>query len=100
MSIIETKSTHILNASSNLVGFSFVILTSIKILKLDATTSIDDIATFAIMVFIISSFFSFLSIRTHQEKHAETYETIADYIFLGGLLLLFVASILLTVTTQ
>jgi hypothetical protein len=99
MSTVEAKSSHILNASSNLVGFSFVILTSIKILKLDTTTSIDDIATFSIIVFIISCFFSFLSIRSREVKRAETYETIADYIFLGGLLLLFSASILLTATT-
>ncbi len=93
------KSTHILSASSNLVGFSFLILTSIKILKLGSTitTSLDDIAAAAIMVFVISSISSFLSIRTKDENKSRQYETIADYVFMGGLLLLFTAAFILTI---
>ncbi len=94
------KSTHILNASSNLVGFSLIVLTSVKVLGLGSTTLIDDIAAFAVMVFIVSSFYSFLSIRTRNVNRSELYETIADYIFLGGLLLLFIASAILALYSK
>ena len=87
------KAPHILNASSNLVGFCFVVLTSIKVLKLSHQTFIDDITIFSFMAFAISSLFSFLSIRS-QSKRRVVHEKIADYTFITGLILIFATAAL------
>jgi hypothetical protein len=100
MQVKNIKSPHILNASTNLVGFSLIVLTSVKVLGIGSTTLVDDIAAFAVMVFIASSFYSFLSIRTHQTNRGILYETIADYIFLGGLSLLFITSAILALYSK
>ncbi len=90
----KDKSPHILNASSNLLGICFVILTSLKLLKISQKTIIDELTIFATLLFMTSCILSFLSIRGSNEKINSIYEKIADYFFLGGLLSLFVNTIL------
>jgi hypothetical protein len=85
-------SRHILPTSSNLLGLCFVILTFIKILKLGNETLIDEIVAIAIVLFFMSSFFSYVSMRS--ERQAQLFEKIADNIFLIGLFLLSTGSIL------
>lgn len=89
------KSPHILNASSNLLGICFVVLTSLKLLKVSQTTIIDELTAFTILALMASSIFSFLALRslTARAKH---YEKIADVIFLIGLFLMFGTTMLLT----
>ena len=87
------KSSHILNASSNLLGICFIVLTSLKILNISAKTIIDEITLLSIILFMASCILSFLSIRDKEGK-SELYESIADIIFLAGLSLLFITSIL------
>lgn len=89
------KSSHILNASSNLLGICFVVLTSLKILKVSETTIIDELTAVTILVLMASSIFSFLALRSGS-KRAIQYEKIADTIFLIGLFLLFGTTMLLT----
>ena len=89
------KSPHILNASSNLVGFSFILLTAIKVIGPQKTTLVDDIAAVEILLFCVSSLFSFMSMRTASEYKAYLYESIADYIFFAGLSILSLAAVLL-----
>ena len=90
----ESKSTHILSTSSNLLGICFIVLTSLKkILNLSEKTVIDEITVVAIILFMVSCILSFLSIRGKNEK-SKRYENIADYFFLGGISLLFVTTIL------
>jgi len=84
------RSPHVLNASSNLLGLCFVVLSSIKILNLSEKTIIDDLTTAATILFMISCILSFLSIK----KKGSRYESIADAVFLAGLLTLFVTTIL------
>ena len=88
----NVKSPHILNASSNLLGICFIVLTSLKLLDKSETTIIDEVTIVAIIFFMTSCIFSFLSIR--GMKSSERLEKIADFIFLGGLFLLFVTTIL------
>jgi len=78
------KSPHILNASSSLLGFSFVVLTGINSIGVADKTNIDEIAGIAIAIFTFSCIFSFLSIREDRERKSKFYESVADYIFLGG----------------
>ena len=89
------KSPHILNASSNLLGICFVVLTSLKLLKVNDTTIIDELTAFTIMALMASSLFSFLALRSETNR-AKHYEKIADTIFLIGLFLMFATTMLLT----
>ena len=85
-------SRHILPTSSNLLGLCFVILTFIRVLKLGNETVIDELVVVAIVLFFTSSFFSYVSMRSN--RWAESCEKIADTIFLIGLFLLSMGSVL------
>ena len=87
------KSPHILNASSNLLGLCFVVLTSLKFLRISEKTIIDETVAIAIVFFMLSCLLSFLAIRGNIEAGSK-YEGIADYVFLGGLLILFATAML------
>ena len=54
----------------------------------------DELTTAAIIMFMISSLLSFLSMRKDTAP-GERYEKIADIVFLAGLFLLFLTTILL-----
>lgn len=88
------KSAHILNASSNLLGLCFLVLTSLKILKLTQKTYIDEIVTVALVFFMLSCILSFLSIKG-DIKVGTVLENVADYLFLGGLIVLFITALLI-----
>ena len=90
----EDKSSHILNTSSNLLGLCFIVLTSLHALNLKEATVIDEFTAVACIFFMISSTLSFLSLRKIT-KSTQRYERIADLVFLGGLLCLFVTTMLL-----
>lgn len=93
---MEKKSTHILNASSNLLGFSLVIITSLKITKISHSTYLDEFAGVACLFFAFSCFFSFLAIRATKQKRGNRFETIADYLFLIALFCIVLAVIIVT----
>ena len=84
---------HIFNASSNLLGICFLILTSLKLLSVGSRTIIDEITMVAIILFMSSTLLSFLSIRNKKGK-SEKLESAADIVFIGGLMLLFVTALL------
>jgi hypothetical protein len=86
----NNRSPHVLNASSNLLGLCFVVLTSLKVLKFSDTTLIDELTIGATILFMISCILSFLLIRINNKR----YENIADLTFLLGLITLFVTTIL------
>ncbi|MBN9313113.1 MAG: hypothetical protein BGO40_09890 [Chryseobacterium sp. 39-10] len=88
---MENKSSHILNASSNLLGFCLVIITSLKVMKFSHNTFIDEAAVAASLCLASSTLFSFLSLRTFNEKLEVKYEKVADYFFLTALLCIMVA---------
>ena len=84
MSSRNNSSPHILNASSNLLGLCFIVLTSIHVLHLKATTIIDELTTVAILLFMISCILSFMALRSATHK-GDRYEKVADIFFIGGL---------------
>ncbi len=90
----DDKSPHILNTSSNLLGLCFIVLTSLHALNLKEATVIDEFTAVACIFFMTSSILSFLSMRKWT-KQSERYEKIADVVFLGGLVCLFVTTMLL-----
>ena len=89
----DKKSPQILNASSNFLGFCFLILTSLKFFKLSDTTLIDEITAVCFVIFMFSCLCAFLSIRS-KTKRAILYETLAEYSFLAGLIIIFLMTIL------
>lgn len=91
---LNDKSPHILNAASNLLGLCFVVLTSLKFLKLSERTYIDETVTIALVFFMLSCILSFLSIRGNI-KPGGRLEALADYCFLGGMIVLFVTALLI-----
>ncbi len=90
------KSPHILNASSNLLGLCFIVFTSLRFLNLRAQTIIDELAAVATLLFMASCLFSFLSLRSKDNRRSARYERIADIVFLGGLFLLFGTTMLIS----
>lgn len=93
MSEKNHKSQHILNASSNLLGLCFVVLTSLKLLKMSHKTLIDEATTITTILFMSSCILSFMSIRG-SFRRAKLWENIADILFLSGLGVLFLTTIL------
>ena len=89
----ENKSPQILNTSSNFLGFCFLVLTSLRFFNLTDTSFIDEITGGCFVIFMFSSLCAFLSIRS-KSRRADMYETMAEYAFLGGLVLIFVMTIL------
>jgi hypothetical protein len=84
-------SRHILPTSSNLLGLCFVILTFIKLSKLANETIIDESIGILIIFFLSSSVLSYISMRANLKS--ELYEKIADSVFLAGLCLLTLVSL-------
>lgn len=89
------SSPHILNTSSNLLGFTFLVLSSIKGLRLAQGIFIDKIISLCIVLFALSSFISFLSMRVKSAEKSAKYERVAEYIFLIGLLIVMIVGMLL-----
>lgn len=87
------KSPHILNTSSNLLGICFLVLTSLKVLGKSEQSMIDEITFAAIILFMLSCLLSFLSMR-RVSRGSEKLEKMADFIFLAGLSILFITTIL------
>ena len=85
----NNKSSHILNTSSNLLGFCLVVLTSLKISKFNEVTMIDEFTGIASILLMASCLLSFLSIRTAKENFISRYEKIADIFFIVALLFIF-----------
>jgi hypothetical protein len=88
------NSSHILNTSSNLLGLCFIVLTSLKVLHLKEATIIDEITAITIVFFMTSSVLSFLSMRSVNRK-SDHFEKVADTVFLIGLVMLFVTTMLI-----
>lgn len=91
----NNKSEHILNASTSLVGFSFIAVTSLRTLNLIHTTHVDEFAATDVIIFVFSTILSFLSIRTSNDRWSLLYEKIAEYIFLLGLLVILLMVLLI-----
>ena len=62
-------------------------------MKISDKTFIDEVTTFAIVLFMASCILSFISIRNKTER-SQFYENVADIVFISGLSLLFITTIL------
>ena len=84
------KQPHILNASSNLIGICFVLITGLRITHLSNTTIADEISFFSAFCLLGSCVLSYISLRStgaislHEERAT-------DYLFMAGLFSVFFA---------
>ncbi|HPG08483.1 MAG TPA: hypothetical protein P5275_08465 [Saprospiraceae bacterium] len=92
------RSPHILNASANLLGLCFIVLTSLKVFNFRTGSFIDEFTAVDILLFVASTILSFLSLRSKSVNRSNRYENWADYLFLSGLLLLLIIAIAITFT--
>lgn len=90
----ENRSPHILSTSANLLGICFIVLTSLKKLALTDGSIIDEFAVAAVMFFMTSCILSFISMR-RERNTSQKLEKVADFVFLSGLVILFIATILI-----
>ncbi len=81
----QNKSPHILNTSSNLLGFCLIVLTSIRVARFNHATVIDDCTGVAAILLMASCLLSFLSMRSGEGISSERLEQFADYTFLVAL---------------
>lgn len=82
---------HILNTSANLLGFCLIVITSLRITNKNQGTLLDEFTSIVALLLTLSCMFSFVSIKSSNDKRGRFLETIADWFFIIGLIgLLFV----------
>jgi hypothetical protein len=74
-------SQHILPTAANLLGFCLFVITSLHITNKAATSAIDEFTSIIALLLTFSCLFSFISIKTQNEKKERRLELIADYLF-------------------
>ncbi len=82
---------HILNASTNLLGICFVIITGLKLTGSNDKSWADEIAWVAAICFLMSTLLSYLVLRT--ERLTPWFSLWAERSFIAGVVILF-ASVL------
>lgn len=89
------KSPHILSTSAQLLGLCFIVLTAFRIQRLYEASTIDEMTAVAAILFMASSILSFLSMRRNSDGQ-DSFEKVADVIFLLGLGIMFLVIMLVT----
>ncbi|HMR82423.1 MAG TPA: hypothetical protein PKE30_04800 [Niabella sp.] len=84
----EPRSPHVLNASSNLIGICFLVITSLRFFSKSSLTLIDELSSIAMVFFMSAALLSFLSLN-RQSRRSAFLERIASILFLVGLVILF-----------
>ena len=88
----------VLSVSSGMVGVCLTAIGLIGILKSlnSIETIVDDMLAVAAMIFMIATLLSFLGMRTSVTKNWPSFGRVLDLVFCGGLVLVVVATVLLT----
>lgn len=89
-------SQHILNASTNLLGFCLIVLTSLHIANKSEIQFINILTSVVSILLIFSCLFSFISIQTNKQKREILLEKIANIFYILSLLGILI--IILTIT--
>lgn len=93
--------THLLTVLSVSAGMVGVCLTAIGLIGVMKSLSrvetiVDDLLAVAAMIFMVAAFLSFLGMRTNLTRRWRHFPRTLDGLFCGGLLLLGIATLLLT----
>jgi hypothetical protein len=73
---------HILNASTNLLGICFIIITGLRLASANARSYADEVAWVAALLLFTSTLSSYLAIRNHGARNWQI--RVSDAAFLGG----------------
>jgi hypothetical protein len=92
----NNTSPHILNTSATLLGFCLFIITSIHVPNKAAIQLLDVFTSLIAINLAFSCLFSFISIRTKNQKKEKRLENIADFLFVGALMGILLIIILIT----
>ncbi len=88
--------SHVRNAASNLLGISLLVVVGIDLTDFAGKSLADEIALVAALFLALSCILSHLSIR--QGEKGARLETVADQVFVSGLLALVLAVAVLAIT--
>jgi hypothetical protein len=91
-------SQHVLSTSANLLGFCLVVLTSIHVLNKTESSYADEFTSIVCLLLILSTTFSFISIRTENKLLSTKFEKLADYLFFLSLTGIFAIVLFLMIT--
>jgi NADH:ubiquinone oxidoreductase subunit 6 (subunit J) len=91
------KTHHILSSASNLLGITLLIIAGLHISNTAARTAADEVAWVGAVCFTLSCTLSYLSLRS--ESDSPRAERLADAVFMGGLLALVVAVLILALSS-
>lgn len=93
------RTSHILNAASNLLGISLVIIAGLNVSRVARSSLADEIAWMAAVSLGASCLLSYLALRAEeQQARALRVELWADRVFLLGLAAIFAAIVTLALT--
>ncbi len=85
---------HILSVSATMVGVCMTVISLVQLIPKNAVSSwADDVLAINSFVFIVSAWLSFWTLR--HEENAEKLEQIADWLFLAGLTVMGIVSVLI-----
>ncbi len=73
---------HILNASTNLLGICFIIITGLRLASANARSYADEVAWLAAILLFTSTLSAYLAIRNHGARPWQAQ--VADAAFIGG----------------
>lgn len=85
--------SHILSASANLLGICFLIFSLVIHQSGWNATILDECAAISVVFFFVASLCSYISLR---KGRSDWWETIADVTFFSGLIVMAIASILIS----
>ncbi|HUN15685.1 MAG TPA: hypothetical protein PK622_02685 [Saprospiraceae bacterium] len=91
----NNTSHHILNTSTNLLGFCLFVITSLHLSNQEEAFYINELTSIVGIFLSLSCILSFISIRTNTEKIERRLEKIAEYLFLFALIGIFTVIILI-----
>jgi hypothetical protein len=88
-------SNHILPTSATMAGVCITVISIVRLVESNrhVSTIIDNLMAFTGLVFLISCFLSYMSIRS--ARLATKFEKYADFLFLAGLSLMVIGGFLL-----
>lgn len=90
----ESISYHILPVAATMVGVCMTVISLVQLVPKNAISSwTDEILALDALVFLASAWLSYWTLR--HEKHAEYLENVADWLFLTGLSVMGLVSVLI-----
>ncbi|MDA3615040.1 hypothetical protein [Polluticaenibacter yanchengensis] len=89
-------SSHILNTSTNLLGFCLFVITALHVSDKHEGTLVDEFASVIALMLALSSLLSFFSLRNQSNTRvSERLENIADVLFIISLIAIVVLIIII-----